>query len=308
MNLFTLTIPGIYRKAGLFIFMTAAAFLLASCSSSRNEDYDTGFSDNEKEKSYVFTDDGIEWKVKLSDDEITELYKDGTRVPDSDIHLYKNMINKKIARFEEDMEEFHANMKEFHKDMNNYNSEMAEMRQEMQKHQFVFDFDNEQFEKDMEQVAANIEQVFASADFKESMSQVQQNLSNIKVDINMDEIHNAVQEATAQLKDIDVNVDLSDLNAEMTDLKEELKDMKVELKGAKKSIRKFNMFMDDLKDELEDDGLIKDADNDLEMKFNSKEIIIDGKKAPDELHRKYKRMYEERFGKMDDEMNIITNE
>jgi chromosome segregation ATPase len=308
MNLFTLKIPGFYRKPGMYIIMTAAAFLLASCSSSRNEDYDTGFSDNEKEKSYVFTEDGIEWKVTLTDNEITELLKDGTRVSDSDVHFYRDMINNKIDRFEEDMEEFQANMKEFHRDMNTYNSEMAEMKQEMQKHQFVFNFDNEQFEKNMEQVAANIEQAFASADFKENMSQVQQNLKNINVDINMDEVHNAIQEATANLKDINVNIDLSDLNAEMADLKEELKDMKVELKGAKKSIKKFNIFMDDLKDELEDDGLIENENDDFDMKFNSKEIIINGKKASGELHKKYKRMYEERFGKMDDEMNIITNE
>jgi chromosome segregation ATPase len=308
MNLFTSTLAGIYRKAGMFIFIAAAVFLLISCSSSRNEDNDSGFSDNEKEKNYVFTDDGIEWKVKLSDDEITELYKDGGRVSDSDIHLYKDMINKKIARFEEDMEEFQANMEEFHKDMNNYNSEMAEMRQEMQKHQYSFDFNTDQFEKDMEKVATEMSVAFASTGFQEGMNAITESLKDLHVNINMDEVNEELREAAEELEDINVDIDLSSLNDEMADLEEELKDMKVELNGAKKSIKKFNIFMDDLKYELEDDGLIKDADDDFDMIFNSEEIIINGEKAPDELHRKYKRMYEDRFGIMDDEMNIRTNE
>jgi chromosome segregation ATPase len=304
MKVFTI----ITRQAGLFLVLGALSISLISCSSSRNEDSDTGFYDEDREKDYIFTENGVEWKVKMQDDEITELYKDGARVPDSDIHRYESRISRKIEKFEKDMEEFRANMNLFHEDMEAYNKEMAAMKEEMKRHQFIFDFDTGQFEKNMKQISADINAAFASAEFRESMKELQNNLKDIHVDINMDEVNAQLEAAKEQLKNINVNVDLSGLNKEMANLKEELKDLKIDLKEAKSSVRKFNIFMDDLKNELEDDGLINSADDDFEMIFNSKEIIIDGKKAPAELHAKYKKMYEEQFGKMDDEMNIKTRE
>jgi chromosome segregation ATPase len=308
MKVFISKLPLVYRKAGTLLFIAAVSLVLISCSAARNEDSDTTISDNENDKSYVFTEDGSEWKVRLQDDKITELYINGTRIADKDIKQYENKVNNKIEKFESDMADFEVNMAMFHKDMESCKEDFSEIQNEMNIHGAEITFDSEQFKKDMEKVSSEMQQVFASADFKAGMEELKNNLQNINVDINMDEVNEQLKQAKEQMSNIDININLSELKEEMASLKEELKSMKVQIKDANKNVNKFNSFMSDLKSEMEKDGVIEDSEDDIDMIFNSKEMIIDGDKVSDELHNKYKMMYEKRFGKMNDETNINTNE
>ena len=54
--------------------------------------------------------------------------------------------------------------------------------------------------------------------------------------------------------------------------------------------------------------MIKDEDENFSMKFNSKEMIINGNKVPDDLFKKYKEIYKKHYGKdIDDEFDINNN-
>ena len=63
--------------------------------------------------------------------------------------------------------------------------------------------------------------------------------------------------------------------------------------------------MHDMRYELVKDILIKSQDEEFNMKFNQKELIINGKKVPENLFEKYKKIYKENFGKdIDSDMEV----
>lgn len=91
--------------------------------------------------------------------------------------------------------------------------------------------------------------------------------------------------------------DMDNFKEEMEDLREELKDLKIDLKDFDIELDKLDGFMDDLREELESDGLIDNKEDDFDLDLNKDKMLINGKPVPDDLFKKYKDMYEEHFGK-----------
>lgn len=296
-----------HYAAGLIILTIALFPVFTGCSSFRDDDFSKDQISNDKGlHTMVFHDDNVEWKVKMKDDKIVSLYKDGEKIPDNKLYKYKDYIYDKIDEINEDMKEFSFNMKDFHVDMENFNRDMEKMREELNRQHVDINFDHEQFGKEMENAADEIRKAFDSDEFRNNMKNLQEELKNIKVDVDAGKIHEEMDNVREQLKNIKVDINMDDFHNNMMKMKKELKDMKSDLKDAKKGARKFKMFLYDLKEGLQKDGLIDESDDNFDLQFNSKELIINGKKAPDDIHNKYKKMYEERFNRtMDDDMSII---
>jgi seryl-tRNA synthetase len=90
----------------------------------------------------------------------------------------------------------------------------------------------------------------------------------------------------------------------MKDLKEQIKSLKEELKGLKEDLSnvggnldQLDSFIKEFKKELVKDGIIKSANEDISMEIKSNEIIINGKKLPDDLMQKYRELYKSYLGK-----------
>ncbi len=100
--------------------------------------------------------------------------------------------------------------------------------------------------------------------------------------------------------------DMDSFKEEMKDLREELKDLKIDLKDLDIELDKLDGFMEDLREELESDGLIDNKKDDFDLNLNKDEMLINGEPVPDDLFNKYKDMYEEHFDKkLDGDHNII---
>ncbi len=100
--------------------------------------------------------------------------------------------------------------------------------------------------------------------------------------------------------------EMDNFKEEMEDLKEELRDLKIDLKDLDTELDKLDGFMEDLREELESDGLIDNKEDDFDLDLNNDEMLINGEPVPDELFKKYKDMYEEHLGrKLDDDHNLI---
>ena len=70
-------------------------------------------------------------------------------------------------------------------------------------------------------------------------------------------------------------------------------------------MKTFKGFMKDVRSELVKDKLIKNEDEKFDMKMDSKEMIINGKKVPDDLFKKYKEIYKRHYGQeIEHEINI----
>ena len=181
-------------------------------------------------------------------------------------------------------------------DMDDFDEEMKELQKELGKiksYKFEFDFDKEEFRTQMEELKKELSELdfeelqfeFDGAEFKKSMVVLKKELKEHKFSFDFD---------------------MDSFKEEMKDLREELKDLKIDLKDLDIELDKLDGFMEDLREELESDGLIDNKDDDIKLELNKNEMLINGEPVPDELFKKYKDMYEEHLGrKLDDDHNLI---
>lgn len=113
----------------LFTFIVVAALiLLPGCSSGieqNNSSYETSFSGD---KSFSFKDDGSDWQVDFEDDEISALYKNGTRIPDNEVEQHKEMIYENLNGLKSDFKDLGGNVHRFHIDMDSFGDEIKKFK------------------------------------------------------------------------------------------------------------------------------------------------------------------------------------
>ncbi len=180
-------------------------------------------------------------------------------------------------------------------DMNEFDEEMKELQKELGKiksYKFDFDFDNEGFRTQMEEL-------------KKELSEL--DLEEFHFEFDDEEFRMNMEELNKELMEIkySFHFDMDNFKEEMDGLREELKNLKFDLKDLDTELDKLDGFMEDLREELESDGLIDNKEDDFDLDLNNDEMLINGEPVPDELFNKYKDMYEEHFGKkLDGDHNL----
>jgi chromosome segregation ATPase len=141
-------------------------------------------------------------------------------------------------------------------------------------------------------------------EFDEEMKELQKELGKIKsytfdFDFDNEEFRMNMEELKKELKGgkYSFHFDMDNFKEEMRELKEELKHLDIELDDLDIELKKLDGFMDDLREELQSDGLIDNKDDDFDLDLGNDEMLINGEPVPDELFKKYKDLYEEHFGK-----------
>ncbi|MFC2085141.1 hypothetical protein ACFLS9_08795, partial [Bacteroidota bacterium] len=282
--------------------------------------------DDDKKKISFTDDENVNWDVTLENGEIIELYKDGQRISDEKIEEYEDYIYEQLEdlridlekkrwkkqhlrdwdskkwddeewdhknnywdseKFQKQMEKLHERLDvlkdikfDFHFDDEDWNFEFDE-------EDWDFDFDDEDWEDKAH--------YWDSDEFQDHMEKLHERLDvlhdlkfDFKFDFDEEEFEESMEEFCESMKDF--SIDMDDFNDSMADLKIDMKHLKVEMK-------KLKSFLNELREELVEDGYLEDEDEDFEMEFNEDEIIINGEKLPDSLHKKYLEIYEKHFDK-----------
>jgi hypothetical protein len=282
-------------------------------------------SNDEKEFSFYQHNNGKDnyWKVIFRDGKIAELYKNKQKIPDENIEDYTDMINDELDGLAPDRHEFRGGTfnfgpgpgdihievpqwdrnfddadsndsesflygNQFPGNMHNFNNEMKKLG----KMKFHFHFDTAAFNKSMRKFKKNMENLkIYFKDFDCDMGGFNEGMKNFNEEMK----HN-------RIFDEDFHIDMKDFDHNMEKFSEHMKDFKVNMKGFKESMKKYKEFIKDMRHELVNDGLIKSEDDQFNMKFNAKELLINSKKVPDNLLNKYKKIFKKHFGKdIDDE-------
>jgi chromosome segregation ATPase len=212
------------------------------------------------DKSFSFKDEGSSWRVDFDDDEISAVYKDGTRVPDTEIGKHKEMIYENLSGLKSDFKEFNGSVHQFHFDMDKFDEEMKKFKHDLDNDKFVhfkYEFDEEEFEKNMEKLEESlkhlkdkkIELYFDSEKFKDNMKELEENLKNLPVPpsppdvdidvyMDLDKLKEGMKNFKKSFKHFDIKIDssefdMSELRNNMKDLKENLKGLKIEMHDMK---------------------------------------------------------------------------
>ncbi len=273
--------------------------------------------------SFYKDEDGknVRWEVNFEDGEISSLYKDGQRIPDSEIDDYKDMIYNKLGKLQYKSHHISIDLSDFKSDMGKFKEDMHKLKKEMKHKKFEITFDNDEFREGMKELSKELSKLkdkkirieFDSDKFREEMKQLKKDL-DIHIDINTDEIDKNLEKMNEEMDKHSyemnhITIDLSGLDEAMANLHDNLANVKIDLKGLDVKLRKLNEFIDKIKAEMVKDNLLKNEDDELNLDLNENGMKVNGKEVPHELFEKYKKMYEDHFDKKlsDDNSLRITN-
>ena len=298
--------------SGLFLIITA--FIFYSCASSAEDSMKKSEINQNQDKSNTKTFSFYEqskgqdnhWQVIFNHDSISQIFRNGTEIPKAQFDNYRDLIYNNIGEISRTPRMFSSKDFHFNFDHKKFRANMDKMKENLRKMNFDFGdsvFNNEQFKHEMEKMACSLEMLkdlninvhFDSDKFEKRMKKLQEKLKHMKIDkMNFDskKFNRQMEKMQHELEKhkFDIKIDLSKLNDKM-------KDLKIKLKGLDKKLDSLNNFMKDLRKELVKDGYIKNEDDDFDMELNSHEMRVNGKKLPDNLFEKYKKMYKDHFGK-----------
>jgi hypothetical protein len=171
---------------------------------------------------------------------------------------------------------------------------------------------------DMEKMQKELKQSFKELDGEKMKLDMEKAMK----EVDMEKIQKEVQESIAKVdwekmkKEMEEvkKIDLSKMDEEMAKVKEEMektgpkleKEMqkaKIEMEKAKENMKEYKGFVDG----LEKDGLVKKSEG-YSLKYKDGELIINGKKASDEIYLKYRSFLEKHkkfnIEKSDENFNI----
>jgi chromosome segregation ATPase len=321
------TIPGMKSGAFYFLFFPflLIAFLnLTGCSGGLEQNQTQNQQSFSGDKSFSFKDNGSDWRVDFDDEDISAVYKDGTRVPDSEIENYKDMIYDQIDELKTDQERLAGKFHHYHFDADKFRNKMRKFKMDFDNDKFLhfkIDIDEDALEKNMKELEDNlkvlkdkkIEIYFDSEKFKENMKELEENLKNlpeppippdidIDVHINMDEFKENMKKFEKEFKshkfEFDSScIDMSGLKESLRELKENMKGLHIDMSDLKVEMKKLNSFISDLKSELAKDGYLESKNDELNLKMNKDETEVNGKEVKPEDHKKYLEMYRKHFDK-----------
>lgn len=316
-------------RASLFglifaLLVFTALISLSGCSSGIEQNNTLSQSTIASDKSFSFKDEGSDWRVDFNNDEISSIYKDGTRLPDNQIDQNKEMIYEKLGELRSDYNKVDTKVHKFHFDMDKFKDIIDKFKKDFDDDKFLhfkLDFDEDEFEKDMEKLEEQlkklkdkkIELYFDSDKFKDNMNELEENLKNLHVPPNppdfdidiyldMDAFKDGMKKFKESFKNFDIKIDSSDfdmseLRKNMKNLKKNLKDLKIELHDQKGELKNLNLFLDDLKSELIKDGYLSSSNEEYNLEMNSDKTIVNGSEVKQKDHAKYKELYMNRFDK-----------
>ena len=316
-------------RANLFGILFALVVLttlisISGCSSGIEQNTTSYQTSSTGDKSFSFKDEGSDWRVDFDDDEISALYKDGTRVPDNEIDQHKEMIYEKLDGLKSDFKEFDGNVHKFHFDMDKFDQEMKKFKHDFDNDKFMhfkFEFDEEEFEKNMEKLEEHLEGLkdkkielyFDSEEFNENMKELEENLKNLPIPPNppdvdidvymdMDQFKDGIKNFKESFKHFDfkfdsAEFDMSELNESMKELKKNMKGLKIEMHDMKGEMKKLNSFLGELKSELVIDGYLSTDSEEYDLEMNSALTKVNDRVVKQEHHKKYLELYKKHFDK-----------
>lgn len=297
----------------LLIIPVLILLVITGCSTSGQgtvSNYDT---QNRADQTFSFYKDengkNVRWDVNFDNGEISSIYKNGLRLPADEIKDYEDMIYHRLDKLQSKSHHITVDLSGFKSDMGKFKEDMKRLKEELKDQHFEFKFDNEEFKEGMNELSKELSRLkdkkiridFDSEKFRDEMEKLKKDI-DIHVDIDMDNLNENLDKINDEMdKHRDelshISIDLSGLDEAMSHLDENLANVKINLKGLDVKLKKLNEFIDELKEEMVEDKLLKNTDDELNLDLTENSMKVNGKEVPKELFEKYKKMYEEHFDK-----------
>lgn len=292
----------ILQKFVMYAGMVTLAVFLSSCSSGKS--VESEIQDNGKILSFYNFEDGYRsrFDVNFDGDRITSIFKDGRKLPSSEIKKYEDLVYKNLDEMNGKRSvERDIVLRNFDSDRDNYDDAIKNFREDMpDKKKFrifkhddsfskdsIFSFDFKEFDKDFPgkkkfRIFKHHNDFFADSSFREGMKKMKDELAKLKdkkirIYIDSDKIRKDVKKMQKEMKE---EYDLQELNEKIREMTEELKE--IEIDDIDVDIPEIEIEIENLDDNLSDlDEEMSDVKVDLKNLNNfteeiKKELYKDG--------------------------------
>ena len=305
------------------------------------------YDDNSKKNfSFYAKSDGKEthWEVTIIDGDITEIFKNGSRIPYAEIPEYEDFIYHKLNEVRAELNELHGNAGDHDGKKKKYSAHFKNFNPDvhikgMKDFEFNFQFDHDSFNKSMEKLHKELAKLndmkfdfqfdsddfkhewknnhFDSLEFKEEMKELHKELAklkDLKIDVDVDwdeeEFEENMREFKEDMKEFHLNMkeyekDMANFEFDMQEHEKDMAELEIDMKELKAELKILEGFLKEVRSELVSDGYIDDADEDFDFELSEEKMVVNGKTLPDKLHKKYLKIYEDNYGKeLEDKVRI----
>lgn len=302
-------------------FILTAIITLSSCTTGIEQSGTSNQTNLSGDKSFIFKDEGSNWRVDFNHNEISAIYKDGKRIPDNEIDQHKEMIYDKLNNLKSDYKNLKGDVRGLHFDVDKFDEDMKRLEKDFNNDKFMhfkLEFDEDEFEKNMKRLEEKLKNLkdkkidlyFDSKKFNDHMKELEENLKeipispdvDIEVFLDMDDFKDGMKKFSEAFKNFDFKIDsaefdMNELRENMKELKNHLKGLKVEVHGLKGEVKKLDSFLDDLKSELVKDSYLKSTEDEYDLELTPENTKINNVEVTKENHIKYKNLYKKYFDK-----------
>ncbi len=303
----------------IFITLMLISITSAGCGASGSAELGSASVSDDSvkkgEKVFIFHEekDGEDnlWKAVFKDNKLISLYRNDSKIPEDQLEKYNDIVYTNIDVISDDGgEQFlpygfsHGRHKYF--DEKKFNHQMKMLGKKLEKLKFDPDsswFDNEKFEHEMNMLCDKLSHMRINVNIDSGMFDC--NMTGIIKDHDFfdgEKFKHEMKKLSAELKNNalamkDFKLNMPDFEKKMKILDEKMRDFKIDMHGLKSKMKKLKSFVTDLRLQLEKDGYIKNEDEDFDLTLNGHEMILNGKKMPENVFQKYRELYKKNFGK-----------
>jgi hypothetical protein len=258
-------------------------------------------SDDHKKKPETFIfysgEKQDKFEVVFSDGELKSLSKNGKLLSKDEMKDNEDLVYDRINDLGNKNKEdfvFHFDDKKFNERMKHFGEEMKHMKPHI--HMML------------DSLNFNFDTLAQLAPLKNMRIQMFNDLNDEDIDIpdiemdekdfniDMDGINKELEKAAEEIKNFKEEIAKLDIPELTIRFNEEIKKANIDLKRSKKELKKLDLFLHDIKQEMVKDNLIKIPGDKIDLKIDDGDIYVNGKKLPDDLAKKYKKLYMDKFG------------
>lgn len=263
-----------------------------------------------------------EFEVTLdAKNNIVQFFKDGEEVPESEYDKYEDIIPDKVVHgkkerdkvyswnfndeeFEKNMEGLKENLKKIkiRIDSNLVSAEIAHLNDELSQlkdMEFFSEEDRKKLKEEIKQLKEELKEL------KVLKHKVKVKIDREKLEEEMKKVRESVKDIEIEVDDIDlpdIDIDIPDIDVDLRGLKEDLKNLDIDLSGIKAELKSLKDFLHELKLELKSEGLLE-SDEEVDLRINDDEMLVNGEKVSDELHQKYLNLLDKHSIERNDDEN-----
>ncbi|HEV8083613.1 MAG TPA: M56 family metallopeptidase [Chitinophagaceae bacterium] len=253
------------------------------------------------------TVNGKKYKMVSHNGQVDELDVNDKKIPADQIGRYKSVTEKIIVQSKIDRERSEKDMIESKNDMEEAKREQAEAQNEMAEANIEMERSRKEMEQDMEQSRKEIEE--SKKEMQKDMEQSKKEMEESKKEMQQALQQNRKQMEYAKLEMEKSKKDMADAKLQMEHSQKDMmlhkEQAKREMEQGKKQMEQSRTSMEQSKHEMEQskrdeeeiikdfvkENVIKDKKDLFAYELSNDELIVNGVKQPDAIHKKFKDKY-----------------